>query len=188
MNAGAARATGNILLFLHADTLLPHSWRRFVSEMLKQSGIVAGAFRFRIAEDIPGKRIVEWTTHLRSHWLQKPYGDQAIFLLRSLFEELGGYADLPIMEDYDLVTRLRRRGKIVTADEPVYRFRSPLAAVGLLSDHPDQQGGHCRSSSRHFSSQAGQVLSRPNSKITRLNPCGQAASEVRSCVLSQMSL
>ncbi len=114
MNAGAASAAGNVLLFLHADTLLPASWTQCVSETLACPRVAAGAFRFRIAEDFAGRSLVEWTTHLRSHWFQKPYGDQALFLRRSLFEELGGFANLPIMEDYEFAVRLRRCGRIVT--------------------------------------------------------------------------
>jgi uncharacterized protein len=118
LNAGAAAATGNVLLFLHADTLLPSNWTQVVSDVLQRPQVAAGAFRFRIAEDFAGKWLVEATTQLRSRWFQEPYGDQGLFLRRSLFEELGGFADLPIMEDYEFVRRLRRRGRVLTADEP----------------------------------------------------------------------
>ena len=115
MNAGAARATGNVLLFVHADTLLPGDWKRLALETISRRGVVAGAFGFRIAEKFAGRRLVEWTTNLRSRWCQKPYGDQTQFLRRSLFEELGGFADLPIMEDYELNQRLRKRGRVATS-------------------------------------------------------------------------
>ena len=115
MNAGAARATGNVLCFLHADTLLPDNWARVVQETLERPGIVAGSFGFRIAEEFAGRRLVEWTTNLRSRWFQAPYGDQTQFLRRALFEELGGFANLPLMEDYELNQRLRRRGRVATS-------------------------------------------------------------------------
>lgn len=115
MNAGAAQATGHVLLFLHADTLLTDQWLSAVSTTLDRPGVVAGAFAFRVAEDFPGRSVVEWATNLRSRWLQRPYGDQALFLPRSLFTELGGFADLPIMEDYELNQRLRRRGRVAIA-------------------------------------------------------------------------
>jgi rSAM/selenodomain-associated transferase 2 len=117
MNAGAARATGDLLLFLHADTTLPRLWSRLVAGALGSSGVSAGAFGFAIAADFSGKRIVEWGTNWRSRRRQMPYGDQALFLRRELFEEEGGFADLPIMEDYEFVRRLRRRGRIVTLAE-----------------------------------------------------------------------
>jgi len=115
MNAGAARATGNVLLFLHADTVLPDKWTRVVGEMLAEPGTVAGAFGFRIAGEFAGRRLVEWSTNLRSRWFQSPYGDQTQFLRRSLFEELGGFADFPIMEDYELNQRLRKRGRVAAS-------------------------------------------------------------------------
>jgi rSAM/selenodomain-associated transferase 2/rSAM/selenodomain-associated transferase 1 len=116
MNAGAARATGSVLLFLHADTLLPSDWTRAMQELLGQPGVVAGSFGFRVAESFTGRWLVEWTTNLRSRWFQNPYGDQTQFLRRALFEELGGFADLPIMEDYELNHRLRKLGRVVTAE------------------------------------------------------------------------
>lgn len=115
MNAGAAQATGNVLLFVHADTLLADNWTRVVTGTLRQPGVVAGSFGFRVAESFPGRWLVEWTTNLRSRWFQNPYGDQTQFLRRALFEELGGFADLPIMEDYELNQRLRRRGRVATS-------------------------------------------------------------------------
>lgn len=115
MNAGAAQTTGNVLLFLHADTTLPENWMRVVTDTLGKPGVVAGSFGFRVAESFPGRWWVEWTTNLRSRWFQNPYGDQTQFLRRTLFEELGGFADLPIMEDYELNQRLRKVGRVVTA-------------------------------------------------------------------------
>lgn len=118
LNSGAARADGNTLLFLHADTLLPANWKQVVASILQRPKVAAGAFRFRIAEDFAGKRLVEWSTNVRSRWFQNPYGDQALFVRRSLFEELGGFAELPIMEDYEFMRRLRKRGRVVTAEAP----------------------------------------------------------------------
>jgi rSAM/selenodomain-associated transferase 2/rSAM/selenodomain-associated transferase 1 len=115
MNAGAARANGNVLLFLHADTLLSRDYLSAISRVLPTPGRAAGAFRFRIDGDFAGKWLLEWITNLRSQWRQMPYGDQALFMRRSLFEEIGGFADLPIMEDYELVRRLRQQGRIVIA-------------------------------------------------------------------------
>ncbi len=118
MNAGAALATGNVLLFMHADTRLPSNWLATVRKTLGERGVVAGAFEFGIADNFWGKQFVEYFTNLRSRWLQNPYGDQTQFLRRALFEELGGFADLPLMEDYELNQRLRKRGRIVTAHAP----------------------------------------------------------------------
>ncbi|PWU20008.1 MAG: hypothetical protein C5B50_04990 [Verrucomicrobia bacterium] len=132
MNAGAARARGGSLLFLHADTLLPRDWAEPVVRTLRTPGVAAGAFRFRIAGDFPGKSFIEWSTGIRSGWLQRPYGDQGLFLGRALFEEMGGFADMPIMEDYEITARLRRRGRIVTAAEPAITSARRWLKLGVL--------------------------------------------------------
>jgi rSAM/selenodomain-associated transferase 2/rSAM/selenodomain-associated transferase 1 len=118
MNAGAALAGGNVLLFLHADTALAAEWPAAVSETLARRDVVAGAFRFRIEGSFAGKRLVEWNTHVRSRWLGRPYGDQGLFLRRRVFEASGGFAALPLLEDHELVARLRRRGRVAVSDSP----------------------------------------------------------------------
>jgi hypothetical protein len=115
MNAGAAQAAGNALIFLHADTLLPADYPEVVAGTLREPAVAAGAFRFQMGEKLAGQWLIEWTANLRSRWRQSPYGDQALFLRKSLFEEIGGFAALPIMEDCEIVRRLRNRGRVVTA-------------------------------------------------------------------------
>ena len=132
MNAGAARAEGGSLLFLHADTLLPPGWAEVVRRTLCAPGVAAGAFRFRIAGSFTGKSFIECATGLRSRWLQRPYGDQGLFLARALFEEMGGFADLPIMEDYEFSGRLRRRGRIVTVGEAVLTSARRWKTLGVV--------------------------------------------------------
>jgi rSAM/selenodomain-associated transferase 2 len=132
MNAGAAQATGNILLFLHADTLLPENWTSVVTDTLDAPGVVAGSFGFRVAESFPGRWLVEWTTNLRSRWFQNPYGDQAQFLRRALFEELGGFTDLPIMEDYELNQRLRKVGRVATSREAATTSGRRWKRLGII--------------------------------------------------------
>ena len=118
MNAGARAASGSILLFLHGDTCLPPGFDSTVLLALQKPGVVAGAFRLRI--DAPGLslRAIERAVSIRSRVLQMPYGDQGLFVHRNTFEELGGFATLPIMEDFEFVRRLRRRGGIWIASLP----------------------------------------------------------------------
>jgi rSAM/selenodomain-associated transferase 2/rSAM/selenodomain-associated transferase 1 len=115
MNAGAAAAGGDRLLFLHADTDLPAGFESQVRRTLARPGVAAGAFRLRIDGRGRGLRIVERAANWRSRWFQMPYGDQALFMGRDLFWELGGFPPIPIMEDFELVRRLKRRGRIALA-------------------------------------------------------------------------
>lgn len=119
MNAGAKAATGEILLFLHADTLLPNRFDRKVRRVLCQPNTIAGAFTLQIDGSLRGLRLVEKGVNLRSHLLSLPYGDQAIFVKAETFKVLGGYTQLPIMEDFEFVLRLRKNGKIAIVPTPV---------------------------------------------------------------------
>ena len=112
MNTGARVARGDILLFLHGDTRLAPGFADQVRGVLSQPGVAAGAFRLVIDGNGVGLRIIEWLANIRSKVLQMPYGDQAIFVRADLFCSVGGFPDLPIMEDFELVRRLKRKGAI----------------------------------------------------------------------------
>lgn len=115
LNVGAAAATGQHLLFLHADTRLPAGFTDAIHAVLSESGVIAGAFRLCI--DAPGLslRLLERSVNLRSRFLQLPYGDQGLFVGRGVFEHIGGFPELPIMDDFAFVRRLRRYGRIRVA-------------------------------------------------------------------------
>ncbi|MGL4622517.1 TIGR04283 family arsenosugar biosynthesis glycosyltransferase [Chroococcidiopsis sp.] len=113
MNFGAATATGEILLFLHADTRLPLGFDAMVRATMVKPNAIAGAFRLQIDSPLSSLRLIEWGVNWRSRLLQMPYGDQAIFLRSSVFHQLGNFPDLPMMEDFELMCQLRRRGRIV---------------------------------------------------------------------------
>ena len=120
MNAGAAVAHGRWLLFLHADTRLPSGWRQAIETADRTPQFSAGCFRFALDSTAPVARAIELGVRMRVRAFALPYGDQGLFVRREAFEALNGYADLPIMEDVDLVRRLRSRGRL---------FRSPLPVV-----------------------------------------------------------
>jgi rSAM/selenodomain-associated transferase 2 len=115
MNAGAAGAAGDLLLFLHADTLLPRGYAGEVRRLLADRGVAAGAFRLRIAGRRPALRLIEHAVNLRSRCLSLPYGDQALFMTRTALRAAGGFPPLPVMEDFALVRRLRSVGRIALA-------------------------------------------------------------------------
>ena len=110
MNYGARFAQGEILVFLHADTKLPDNYQSLVTETLAESRNILGAFKLKIAGKEPSFRALEFLVNWRSQYLALPYGDQAFFLKKSFFQHLGGFRDLPIMEDFDLVKRAKQEG------------------------------------------------------------------------------
>jgi uncharacterized protein len=112
MNAGARASSGDVLLFLHADTRLPAGFEHNVREVLERPDTVAGAFRLRIDGAFPGLRVIERLANFRSICMQMPYGDQAIFLRADRFHRVGGFPEIPIMEDFAFMLRLRREGRI----------------------------------------------------------------------------
>ncbi len=113
-NEGAKVATGDLLLFLHADTILPDRWDWVVRETLADPAVSLGAFTFKIREQMRGLKFIEDTANKRSKVGKLPYGDQGLFMRKKTFEQAGGFPDLPIMEDYAFVRALRRFGEVAT--------------------------------------------------------------------------
>lgn len=108
-NAGAAAAAGDYLLFLHADTRLPAGAFQAAAELLETKAEL-GAFSLAIRSGHPLLRLIAAGATWRSRFFSLPYGDQALFLRRDIFEAMGGFADIPVMEDVELVRALRRAG------------------------------------------------------------------------------
>lgn len=132
MNAGARAASNATLLFLHADTRLPSGYATEVHSTLSTPGVVAGAFSLTIAAHGWKYRLIEQGVALRSRWRQMPYGDQALFLRRDVFENHNGFSDLPLMEDFDLMRRLRRTGRIAISPVPVQTSARRWKMLGPL--------------------------------------------------------
>jgi len=108
MNAGAGAAQGNVLLFLHADTLLPADADRLIRDGLARSGRAWGRFDVRIAGQHPLFPLIAAMMNLRSRATGIATGDQAIFVDKAAFTAVGGYPDIALMEDIVLSRRLKR--------------------------------------------------------------------------------
>jgi len=132
LNTGAALATGEILLFLHADTLLPAGFASQIRRILSQPGCAAGAFRLTIGATGLKYRLVEQMVNWRSILFAMPYGDQALFLRRELFRAVGGFPELPIMEDFVFVRRLRQAGRISIARATVVTSARRWRKLGVF--------------------------------------------------------
>ncbi len=110
MNRGAELASGDILLFLHADTELPVNALVMIKKVMEDGRLVAGAFMLGIRSERRIFRITEKYVSLRTRVTRIPFGDQAIFIRRDYFEKIGGYKDISLMEDVELMARIKKRG------------------------------------------------------------------------------
>jgi rSAM/selenodomain-associated transferase 2 len=113
MNKGAVQALGETLLFLHCDTTLPDNGLESIQSVMKNQFIKAGAFDLSINARGAAYRIIENAASFRSRITRIPYGDQAIFIHKNYFFDIGQYREIPIMEDVDLMLRIKKaRGRI----------------------------------------------------------------------------
>lgn len=119
-NAGAEHATGDVLLFLHADNWLAAGAVEQIRAALPQASTWGGCFRQRIESPSLAFRLVEWGNSLRARWLSRPYGDQAIFVRREAFLQAGKFPPVRLMEDLLLVKLLRKQGRPLLLPGPLY--------------------------------------------------------------------
>ena len=111
MNAGSADAAGEWLLFLHADSTLPPAWLPAIAHL--DSDVAGGWFRFALDDAAWQARVIERLVAWRVRHLRLPYGDQGLFVRRRVFQSLGGFRELPLLEDVEFVRRLVRAGRVV---------------------------------------------------------------------------
>jgi rSAM/selenodomain-associated transferase 2 len=136
MNAGASASAGDVLLFLHADTRLPDGAQALIARALADPRVIAGNFTVRFEPGGPVPAFFSWCYNIRSK-CKVFYGDSAIFVRRDAFEKLGGYRCARIMEDLELVGRLRKSGRLHTIRDGVVisssrRFSSLRSGLGAL--------------------------------------------------------
>ena len=132
VNGGAMSANSDVLLFLHGDTRLPTGFDKHVLNLLAVPGTVAGAFALGIDGPEIGLRIIEKLANIRSRLLQMPYGDQAIFLRASLFRSIGGFPEIPIMEDFVFMQRIKKEGRVAIAPIAVTTSSRRWKELGIL--------------------------------------------------------
>jgi rSAM/selenodomain-associated transferase 2 len=133
MNLGAARARGDIFLFLHADTWLGREALRQIENALAQPAIVGGGFTRRFRSRSPFLRLTCLLGECRSRWFGWFFGDQGIFVRRSVFEQVGGFQNLPLFEDVDFSRRIARLGRLVTLRPDVVSSARRFAERGPLA-------------------------------------------------------
>jgi rSAM/selenodomain-associated transferase 2 len=132
VNAGAMAASSEVLLFLHGDTRLPGGFDKHVMNLLTMPGTAAGAFTLGIDGPEIGLRLIEKLANFRSRFFQMPYGDQAIFLKASLFRSIGGFPEIPIMEDFVFMQRVKKEGRVVIAPIAVTTSSRRWKELGIL--------------------------------------------------------
>lgn len=138
MNEGAKASSGEILLFLHADTRLPNDAKQIVEATLADQRMVGGRFDVRFDRPSGWGTIISATMNWRSRLSGIATGDQALFVRRHIFEQMGGFADMPLMEDIELSRRLKRRGTIaaptatVTTSFRRWEQHGPLQTILLM--------------------------------------------------------
>jgi rSAM/selenodomain-associated transferase 2 len=130
MNAGAAHARGEVLLFLHADTRLHPQSIAAVRNAVRDRRVMGGTFTLRFDHDHPLLRFYALCSRLPARLLH--YGDQGVFVRRSVFQGLGGFVSAPLMEDLDFLLRLRRAGRVVLLPHPVTTSARRFLAGGLV--------------------------------------------------------
>ena len=132
MNAGAAAARGDVLAFVHADTVVPPSFAHDIETGLADNMTVGGRFDVKLDDNALAHRLLGRLISIRSRLMRSATGDQAIFVRRHIFEQLGGFPEMQICEDVDFVRRLRRRGRIACLRSCVVTSARRWRQNGLL--------------------------------------------------------
>jgi rSAM/selenodomain-associated transferase 2 len=138
LNAGAAVCTADVLLFLHADSHLPHTARQAMQLALGDAAVVGGRFDVRFDRPSICGQIISTLMNWRSRLTGISTGDQAIFVRRAIFQRLGGFSDIPIMEDIDFSARLKQVGETaairaqVTTSFRRWERQGPLRTIFLM--------------------------------------------------------
>jgi rSAM/selenodomain-associated transferase 2 len=132
MNAGAAAAHGDVLVFVHADTIVPVTFASDIATVLADPNIVGGRFDVELDESLLTSRLLGRLISLRSRIMRSATGDQAIFVRRKVFAAMGGFAQIDLCEDVDFARRLKRRGLVACLRSRVVTSARRWRQQGLL--------------------------------------------------------
>lgn len=138
LSKGAQAARADWLLFLHADTELVDQWQTEVGKIIDTDAPIAAAFRFALDDDTARARVMEHLVRWRCAVFALPYGDQGLLISRELYKEVGGYADIPLMEDVEIIQRIGRRrltlmtSRAITSAERYQKYGYIIRAVRNL--------------------------------------------------------
>jgi glycosyltransferase involved in cell wall biosynthesis len=133
MNAGANVALGDVLWFLHADCQPHPDSIRAIRQALEDRAIVGGGFEYNLDHHGLFFRLTEVTSNLKNRLLKLLYGDMGIFVRRDIFRRMGGYRDIPLMEDMDFCKRLKRFGKIVILPQRIETSARRWVEEGIIA-------------------------------------------------------
>lgn len=133
LNTGAAATSGEVIWFLHADTRIDPTALGQLQAAMADPGVVGGGLSLRFDRSDPALDYLAWSSNQRARRLGHIFGDQALFVRRRVFDRLGGFADIPVMEDFDLSRRLRRQGRLVLLDAASTASTRRFDAHGTLA-------------------------------------------------------
>ena len=132
LNRGVEASSGELLLFLHGDTMLADGFAPLIRHTMERPDCGAGAFSLKIDSTRLSLSLVAYCANMRSRLLQMPYGDQGIFTSRNMYDRVGGFAEVTIMEDYIFIRNLRKHGKIYILDEAALTSARRWQNMGVI--------------------------------------------------------
>ncbi len=132
LNRGVEASSGELLLFLHGDTILPDGFAPLIRDTITKPDCGAGAFSLKIDSTRLSLSLVTYCANLRSRLLQMPYGDQGIFTSRNMYDRVGGFAEVAIMEDYIFIRNIRKQAQIYILDEAALTSARRWQNMGVM--------------------------------------------------------
>ena len=133
LNRGAEAASASILMFLHADSRLEKgALSKMVEQMGQDKDLIGGCFKLKISSQNSLLKFISWSSNLRAKYLKLIFGDQGIFVRRDVFNELGGFPEIELMEDWEFSKRMAKKGRLLFVDKKIYTSARRWENHGVL--------------------------------------------------------